>query len=182
MTGIALLAANNFQNAAPGRLGFPMRETDPWTLQYAAAHGQVSLIQMLLKLGLDVNEKGSSGNRALDIACLKGNVAIVKILVENGADVKLRNSAGTTPLHDAALSGDAAVGEILLARGAEIDAADPETGATPLFDAVSFGKREFAKLLIAKGAKKDVKLKSGKSILDAAKVAGLSDLMTGLRE
>jgi len=181
LAGIALTAASSFQNAPPGRLGFPWRETDPWTLQYAAAHGQANLAEMLLKLGVDVNEKGSNGNRALDIACLKGNAAFVKILVENGADVKLRNSSGTTPLHDAALSGIAAVGEILLAYGAEIDATDPETGATPLYNAVSFGKAEFAKLLIAKGAKKNVKLKSGKSILDAAKANGLTEIVTLLQ-
>jgi uncharacterized protein len=182
LAGIALLASASFQSAPPGRLGFPWRETDPWTLQYAAAHGQVSLAEMLLKMGVDVNAMGSNGNRALDIACLKGNAAIVKILVENGADVKLRNTAGTTPLHDAALSGNATVGEILLAHGAEIEATDPETGATPLYDAVSFSKTEFAKLLIAKGAKMDVKLKSGKSILDAAKANGLSDVVTLLQK
>jgi ankyrin repeat protein len=180
LAGIALIATTSFQNAPAGRRGLPWRETDPWTLQYAAAHGQLKLAEMLLKLGFDVNEKGSNGNRALDIACLKGNAAFVKILVDNGADVTLRNSAGTTPLHDAALSGTPAVGEILLAHGAEIDATDPETGATPLYNSVSFGKAEFAKLLIAKGAK-NVKLKSGKSILDTAKANGLTDIVTLLQ-
>ena len=116
------------------------------------------------------------------LRALKGNAAIVKILVENGADVKLRNTGGTTPLHDAALSGNPAVGELLVAHGAEIDAADPDTGATPLYNAVSFGKTNFAKLLIAKGARKDIRLKSGKSIMDAAKANGLNDLVSLLQQ
>jgi ankyrin repeat protein len=181
LTGAFLLAAG-FQNPPPSRMGALARETDPWTLQYAAAHGQVSLLDMLLKMGLDVNAKGSSGNRALDIACLKGNHAIVKILLDSGADVKLRNTVGTTPLHDAALNGNAAVGELLLAHGAEIDATDPETGATPLYNAASFGKADFARLLIAKGAKTDVKVKSGKSVLDAAKANGMTGIIALLQQ
>src|SRR6185312_15291389 len=180
LAGLAVVAAYSFQDTQLTRIGFPSRETDPWTLQYAAAHGQVSLAEMLLKLGLDVNGRSAKGNRALDIACLKGNAAVVKTLVEHGADVKLQNSAGSTPLHDAALSGNAEVGEILLTHGAALDAFDPETGTTPLYNAVSFGKAEVTKLLTSKSANKNAKLKSGKTILDAAKASGLDSLFTAV--
>ena len=173
----ALVAAASFQGAQPERLGFPARETDPWTLQYAAAHGNIGLLEMLLKLGWDVNQKGSRGNRALDIACLKGNAEIAKALIDHGADVKLRNSGGTTPLHDAALGGNPAVGELLLAHGAEMEAVDPESGATPIYNAAAFGKAEFVKMLIAKGAKTDSRLKSGKTALDAARDNGFTEIV-----
>jgi len=64
--------------------GIPLyqpKESDPWSLQYAASRGQVSVVEMLIKLRVDVNAVGSNGNRALNIACLKGNVQMVELLL-----------------------------------------------------------------------------------------------------
>ena len=65
IAGALLAAIADLQDPALSRIGMPSRESDPTTLQWAAAHGQVSLVQMLLKVGFDVNAKGSNGNRPL---------------------------------------------------------------------------------------------------------------------
>ncbi len=83
----------------------PVKESAPWSLQYAAGRHQASVVSMLLNMRADVNALGSDGNRALDISCLQGDAEVTRLLLEHGADPGLRNKAGGTPLHDAALKG-----------------------------------------------------------------------------
>ncbi|HZL56652.1 MAG TPA: ankyrin repeat domain-containing protein [Bryobacteraceae bacterium] len=153
------------------------KEDNPWTLQYAASHGQTSVVEMRLKMGANPNLPGAGGNRALEIACLKGNEPIVELLLQHGADPKLRTPAGSTALHDAALSGGRRIGEMLLAHGAQIDAKDADLGATPLYVAAAFGQADFAKMLIGHGASTKIVTKSGKSVLQAARESRLAEIV-----
>ena len=157
------------------------KESDPWTLHYAAARGTLSVGQMLLKLGADPNAVGSNGNRPLNVACLKGDAEFVRLLLANGVKVNARGDDGVTALHDAALGGNAEIAGLLLGAGAEIDARDKELNATPLYYAVSLGKAEFAKVLIARGASVSVTTNKGKTILQAATDSKLTELMDLLR-
>jgi uncharacterized protein len=156
------------------------RESEPWTLHSAAAHGNISVGRMLISLGADVNAVGSNGNRPLNLACLKGNADFVRLLLAHGVGVNLRTNDGVTALHDAALGGNSEIAILLLSAGAEIDARDKALDATPLYYAVSLGKEEFARTLILKGASTTAVTRTGKSILQSATenhLTGLGDLI-----
>lgn len=128
------------------------RDSNPWTLHFAAARDQLDVGMMLIGLGADVNAVGSSGDRALNVACLKGYADFVQLLIAHGVNVNAANKDGVTALHDAALGGNPEVGALLLKAGAEINAKETASGATPLYYAVSLSRVEFAKFLIAHGA------------------------------
>ena len=130
----------------------PAMTDQPWSLPYAAAHGQTSVVSMLLKLKVDANQVGVKGDRPLDISCLKGDAATTRVLLEFGANPNLRNQAGATPLHDAALNGNREVVELLLMKGADANAVAREDGSTPLHYAASFGRLEAVALLVKYGA------------------------------
>jgi uncharacterized protein len=157
-------------------------EKNPWSLQYAASHGQVNVISMLVGLGVDTNAVGSEGNRALDIACLKGDVASTQVLVEHGADPKLRNKTGSTPLHDAALSGNSRLIELLTAHGADVNAVDTESASTPLHYAASFGRFDAVKILLRLGANRAAKDSKGLTALDVAEHNDHPEIIRLLRE
>ena len=144
------------------------RESEQWTLHYAAARGEISVAEMLIGLGSDVNAVGSNGNRPLDLACLKGNAPFVKLLIAHGVNVNAKNKDGVTALHNAALGGNPEVASLLLAAGAEIDPQDTESHATPLYYAVSLSRTAFAKFLIQHGASTVATTKSGKTIRQVA--------------
>lgn len=156
-------------------------ETAPWSLHDAAAHGNAALVNMLLKMGSDVNAVGTKGDRPLEIACRKGNAQVTKALLDGGADLRLRTSAGTTVLHESALGGSAEIIEMLLARGADINAVDTESGATPLHFAASFGRPEAVKVLVRNGARLDRKNNKGLTALETAVVNGQAEIVALLR-
>ena len=59
------------------------------TLQYAAKNGHLEIVELLLRIGVNVNQKDSTifGIRPLHCACASGNVKIAKMLLDNGADI-----------------------------------------------------------------------------------------------
>jgi len=162
------------------RLEIPL-ESNPWTLHYAAARGSVSVGQMLIGLGADVNAVGSNGNRPLDLACLKGYVDFVKLLIAHGVKVNVRDKDGITALHNAALGGNPEVAAALLSAGAEIDPRETASGATPLYYAVSLSRTDFARFLILHGASTTVRTRTGKTILQTATDNHLTEIIDLVR-
>lgn len=150
-------------SAQPGKSD----ESMPWSLQDAAAHGNVESLNMLLKLRGDVNAIGSKENRALEIACRKGNGQVAKMLLDHGADVRLKTSSGTSILHEAALGGSGEVIELLIERSADLHAVDTDS-ATPLHYAASFGRLDAVRALIRGGADLNRKNSKGRTALDEA--------------
>ncbi|MDZ4801738.1 MAG: ankyrin repeat domain-containing protein [Bryobacteraceae bacterium] len=118
-----------------------------WSLQDAAARGDMAVLNMLLQMGADVNTVGTAGNRAIEIAARKGNAKLVRVLLEKGADVSLKTAAGTAILHEAALGGSAEIVGMLLEKGADPNAQDTESQSTPLHYAASFNRVEAIKAL-----------------------------------
>jgi ankyrin repeat protein len=154
----------------------PVRESDPWSLQYASGRHQASVVSMLLKMRVDVNAPGSEGNRALDIACLKGDVEVARLLLEHGARPELRNKTGATPLHDAALSGNKEVIEVLLMHGADVNAIDSESRSTPLHYAAEFDRLDAAVALVRHGADMTLKNANGLTALEVARKYNFDDI------
>ena len=53
---------------------------------------KLAKIDMLIKLGVDVNARGSSNHSALNWASLFGHKEIVELLIQNGADVNQKDN------------------------------------------------------------------------------------------
>ena len=170
--------SNNLVDAArtanPAKPG--VREEDPWSIQYAARHHQLSVISTLIGMGFDVNAQGSDGNRALDIACLQGDAPITRLLLEHGADPNLRNKTGSTPLHDAALNGNKEVIDLLLAHNANMNAIADADGSTPLHYAASMDRLEAAETLVHHGADVTLKNAKGQTAIQLAAKNGFTDI------
>ena len=115
-------------------------------LHRAALRGHTLSIEMLLKLGVEVNVTDKHGRTALHDACLKGHVNTARLLLDRGAKINARDTDGATPLHDAALGGSAPVIELLLSRGADRDARDLE-GHTSLDYALKLDRTDAARAL-----------------------------------
>ncbi|KAE8636008.1 hypothetical protein XENTR_v10002811 [Xenopus tropicalis] len=67
-------------------------------LMWAAAHGQIAVVEFLLQNGADPQVLGKGRESALSLACSKGYTDIVKMLVECGVDVNEYDWNGGTPL------------------------------------------------------------------------------------
>ncbi len=122
-------------------------------LHRSAMRGETSAIEMLLKLGADVNSPDQHGKTPLHDACLKGHVDSARLLLDRGAKIGARDEDGATPLHDAALGGNTKVIDLLLARKAEVDARDSK-GLTPLDYALKMERSDAVQILRSAAVKK----------------------------
>lgn len=70
-----------------------------WTpLHYAAAHGHVAIISMLLENSAYIDAESPNGTTPLMMAAMYGTPEAVKLLLEEGADPQLKNQQGLTAL------------------------------------------------------------------------------------
>jgi len=92
----------------------------PWSLQEAAAVGDLDLVKSLIKDGTGVDkEEDGSGYTALHRAVLGGHKDVVEYLIGKGARVNYI-AGGFTPLHWAVEKGHKDIAELLIEHGAEI--------------------------------------------------------------
>ncbi|KAF3054827.1 Ankyrin repeat domain-containing protein 50 [Daldinia childiae] len=154
---------------------------DPWTssndqdalrqsLQKAAARGKLSIIQLLLEYGAEVNSKRENEIPALVKAAEGGHADIVAELLKHNADPNGRNRNAQTALFSACLKGFNKVVETLLEGRANVEAQDKE-GRSPLLFLASEkpGKGKWTidtlKLLLNNGANLEVKDQIGRTPL-----------------
>ncbi|HEX3877018.1 MAG TPA: ankyrin repeat domain-containing protein [Bryobacteraceae bacterium] len=125
-------------------------------LHDAAAHGNLRIVELLLRLGVDPNVKTAGGHAPLYCVANEcqelGGGDIVRALVQAGAQVEARSSSkNCTALHMAARRGNTEIAEALLDCGADIHARD-KAGDTPLQRAKNCRKSGVASLLVSRGA------------------------------
>ncbi|MCC8398375.1 MAG: ankyrin repeat domain-containing protein, partial [Rickettsia endosymbiont of Labidopullus appendiculatus] len=63
-------------------------------LHRACGKGKISVIEILLKNGAEINAKNENGTIPLHWACSEGHSAVVTILLENGAEINAKNENG----------------------------------------------------------------------------------------
>lgn len=90
-------------------------------LHYAAANGNLSICQEMLRNRANVNRATRSGkSTALHRAALKGHHKIVEYLLESGADATLVDADVKTPLHKAAEGNNAECCKLLIEAAPEM--------------------------------------------------------------
>ncbi|XP_046532189.1 ankyrin repeat domain-containing protein 6 isoform X13 [Equus quagga] len=82
-------------------------------LHLAANKGHLSVVQILLKAGCDLDVQDDAGDTALHVAAALNHKKVVKILLEAGADGTIVNNAGQTPLETARYHNNAEVALLL---------------------------------------------------------------------
>lgn len=143
----AELAAGTEPNGGPS--GF----SDSYTpLQWAARHGNIELMRLLLAAGADTERRDFNGDRAVLWATSAGQPESIRVLIAAGSPVNFADDPyGLSPLHLAARSGYPAAIATLLAADAEIDAVD-QSNTTPLAEAALTQNPHSVKLLLDAGA------------------------------
>ncbi|MCC2646799.1 MAG: hypothetical protein K0R02_864 [Rickettsiaceae bacterium] len=70
-------------------------------IHYAIIHNHKSLIEPLLKLRSDLNEKNNKGQTPLHLAALNGFTGVLEKLLKFNADVKIKDNEGSLPIYSA---------------------------------------------------------------------------------
>ena len=161
----ALLKAGADVNAAQG---------DGMTaLHWAAANGDVPLVQMLLAAGANIRATTRLGGiTPLHLASQGGHAQAVAALIAGGAEPNGATSTGATSLMLAARAGSTETVTRLIETGADINAKEKGFGQTALMVAAGLDRADVVKQLLARGA--DWKL--------ASSIADLTSLTSPIEE
>lgn len=143
---------------SPDLLNAPSITNNLSYLQYAAASGNLELLQILLDRGALVDTPNIP---PLIIAVRQGHKKAAELLIGAGANVNIKEADdGTMPLNMAAGKGFTSISELLIEKGATLDSRG-RNGQTPLHYAAIAGQIQEMQLLLAKGADIDAKTFSG---------------------
>eukprot|EP01098_Paradermamoeba_levis_P004579 TRINITY_DN195_c0_g1_i1.p1 TRINITY_DN195_c0_g1~~TRINITY_DN195_c0_g1_i1.p1 ORF type:complete len:155 (+),score=26.17 TRINITY_DN195_c0_g1_i1:179-643(+) len=95
-------------------------------LHFAAGYGHMSVVQLLIERGSDVNAKDHDENEQtpLHLAAQYGHLSIVQLLIDRGSNMNAKTINEETPLHQAANCGHLSVVELLIDKGSDVNAKD----------------------------------------------------------
>ncbi|XP_050965475.1 ankyrin repeat family A protein 2 isoform X1 [Labeo rohita] len=109
-------------------------------LMWAAAHGQIAVVEFLLQSGADPHLLAKGRESALSLACSKGYTDIVRMLIDCGVDVNEYDWNGGAPLLYAVHGNHVRCVEILLESGAD-PTMESDSGFNAMDMAVAMGHR-----------------------------------------
>ncbi|NWH87099.1 ANRA2 protein, partial [Aegithalos caudatus] len=115
-------------------------------LMWAAAHGQIAVVEFLLQNGADPQILGKGRESALSLACSKGYTDIVKMLLDCGVDVNEYDWNGGTPLLYAVHGNHVKCVKILLESGAD-PTIETDAGYNSMDLAVALGYRSVQQVI-----------------------------------
>lgn len=150
--------------------GNKARQSKP-ALIAAAQRGIVSVVQVLLDEGANINAKTNDGDTALIIAALEGHADIVTLLTEKGADVNTKKNDGWTALMAAVLGEKVDIVRYLMNKEADINATTND-GGTALMAVAQLGNVDITLALLEKGANINAKATNGATPLIQATQEG----------
>lgn len=148
-------------------------------LHLAAWEGHISVINVLVALGAQLDSRTEGGYTPLHCAATSNHVDAIRELVRVRADVSVRESrSGASPLHWAARGGHLEAIAELIEQRAKVDIHDTNQN-TPLMYAARHAHTEAVELLLEKNASLQATNSDGRSALFHAAEAGATD--TALR-
>jgi ankyrin repeat protein len=155
-------------------------------LHGAAAAGNLTTVELLLRLGADPDSADTGGHTPLyslaNECKVRGGATVVRALVAAGASVDSSDGVKQcTALHMAARRGNVEIAEALLDCGAGIEVRD-SLGDTPLRRAVNCNKTDVAALLIARDSDPHSKGSKGLTPSSAARTALMRSVMQSRRQ
>lgn len=148
------------------------------TIQDALSKKDSTAVFNLIKNGADINAPDANGTSVLMTACRWADDWTVSFLLRHGATAdKPRSPKGRTPLMIAsAYYGGKGICSMLIEHGADVNAAT-DRGITSLMFAAQNAKLDVVELLLKKGAKPQTKDANGKTALDYANNAEVTDYL-----
>lgn len=141
-------------------------DEDGTPLLHKAVLTDSSVVQELIRLGIDPDVKNADGFTALDEAISDDEVDSVRVLLEGGADLNVipNDGLGYSLLIDAANKGNDEIVSLLIKHGAKVNYISPG-GYTALSKAVSKQSVPTIRALIDGGADVNMKNSYGHSLL-----------------
>ena len=121
-------------------------------LHFAAAGGNPHILEYLLSLDLDVNQRNGVGVTPLATAAIYGKQRAFELLLDKKADPFLTKKDGDSVLHFAACGGSVPIISKLISLGLDKNLEDP-FGRTPLITATKYRKYEAVRYLLSIEAK-----------------------------
>lgn len=115
-------------------------------LMWAAAHGQIAVVEFLLQNGADPHILAKGRESALSLASSKGYTDIVKMLIECGVDVNEYDWNGGAPLLYAVHGNHVRCVEILLDSGSD-PTMESDSGFNAMDMAVAMGHRHVQQVM-----------------------------------
>ncbi|HEX6480069.1 MAG TPA: sigma-70 family RNA polymerase sigma factor [Ktedonobacteraceae bacterium] len=150
-------------------------------LHEAADKGHVSIADLLIDYGANIDARTRSSMTPLHNAVLGHHTDVVKLLLARGANVNAALANGLTPLHQAAMKGYSDIAGVLLNMEAEVNA-QSQSCRTPLHWAALNGHGGIVRLLLEKGANAEFQDELGRTPLDWALIRGQSDVVLMLQQ
>ncbi|MDX1916527.1 MAG: ankyrin repeat domain-containing protein [Rickettsiaceae bacterium] len=130
---------------------YPEPITRRTPLQYAVEVNSFEIANMLIKEGVNIEQKDCIGDTALHLSCRIGNTDIVNLLLYSGANINSSNVNGRTPIFEACSEGHQEIVNILIKHNVDINAQD-EDNKRPLHIVCIKKDTDLAKTLILNGA------------------------------
>ncbi|KAM4629733.1 DNA-binding protein RFXANK isoform 1-T1 [Polymixia lowei] len=115
-------------------------------LMWAAAFGEIAVMEFLLEKGADPKTIAWERESALTLACSGGFVDIVKSLLGHDVDINIYDWNGGTPLLYAVRGNHIRCVEALLGKGADLTI-ESDSGYSPMALAVALGHKKIQKVL-----------------------------------
>ena len=148
-------------------------------MMQASSHGDVEMVESLLRAGAGPHKRGAAQRTALQYAAEKNRIQVAVVLLDAGVDIEGADVSGLTPLIMAADRNFTELAILLMDAGANVNAL-MNVGWTPLLDAARRGNVPLAQELLRRGADVNV-LINGNSAVRLAEDNGHPELANLLR-
>nr|KAF6461382.1 ankyrin repeat domain 6 [Molossus molossus] len=136
-------------------------------LHLAANKGHLSVVQILLKAGCDLDVQDDGDQTALHRAAVVGNTEVISALLQEGCALDRQDKDGNTALHEASWHGFSQSVKLLVKAGANVLAKN-KAGNTALHLACQNSHSQSTRVLLLGGSRADLKNNAGDTCLHVA--------------
>ncbi|KAI5256379.1 ankyrin repeat domain-containing protein 6 isoform X2 [Manis pentadactyla] len=136
-------------------------------LHLAANKGHLSVVQILLKAGCDLDVQDDGEQTALHRATVAGNTEVIAALIQEGCALDRQDKDGNTALHEASWHGFSQSAQLLVKAGANVLAKN-KAGNTALHLACQNSHSQSTRVLLLGGSRADLKNNAGDTCLHVA--------------